>query len=137
MSWDNWGYFMPQNILEPNQVFGGEFCGGANFSEYTSQGIWGWADTQCERKAPVLCRQARECLYAAVHGRLHHSCGTCLLPCASCMSGACTVLVGCWILVQATRAPQAGGEGRLATVSATKGAQGPLVAHRCTMYAPA
>jgi hypothetical protein len=51
---------MPQNILEPNQVFGGEYCGGANFTELTSQGIWGWADTQCNKRSPIICRESRE-----------------------------------------------------------------------------
>lgn len=64
---------MPQNIIEPNQVFGSEYCGVANFTEFTSQGIWGWADTQCDRRAPVLCRQSRE-----RHGSVHGS--TCMLP---------------------------------------------------------
>lgn len=51
---------MPQNVLEPNQVFGNEYCGGANYTELTSQGIWGWADTQCNRRAPIMCRDARK-----------------------------------------------------------------------------
>lgn len=51
----HWGYFMPQNIREPNNVYGNEDCVGANLTQ-SLDGAWGWADTQCSQKWPVLCR---------------------------------------------------------------------------------
>lgn len=63
VSWDNWGYYMPQNIREPNNIFKEEFCAGANFSERNTNlkpAIWGWADTKCNAKYPIMCRKNRE-----------------------------------------------------------------------------
>lgn len=51
-----WGYYMPQNILEPNNIFGGENCVAANFSQaVAAQGVWGWADARCNLSMPYVC----------------------------------------------------------------------------------
>ncbi len=51
----HWGYFMPQNIREPNNIYGQEDCVGANLTQ-AWDGAWGWSDTQCSGKWPALCR---------------------------------------------------------------------------------
>jgi hypothetical protein len=51
----HWGYFMPQNILEPNNIYPPENCVGANLTE-SFDGAWGWADTRCSQRWPGLCR---------------------------------------------------------------------------------
>jgi hypothetical protein len=68
VSWDNWGYYMPQNIREPNNIFKEEFCGGANYSQRNTNlrpAIWGWADTKCSSKNPIMCRKNRGWLLPA------------------------------------------------------------------------
>jgi hypothetical protein len=67
-----WGYFMPQNIKEPNNLVPPELCAGANYTE-TLNGTWGWADTSCDSKAPFICKTLRErhrhpCTYLAASG---------------------------------------------------------------------
>jgi hypothetical protein len=62
VSWDNWGYYMPQNIREPNNIFRDELCGGANYSQRNTNlrpAIWGWADTKCNAQYPIMCRKNR------------------------------------------------------------------------------
>jgi hypothetical protein len=54
-TYTHWGTLMPQNKKEPNQFTGPELCAVANASQaYTL--AWGWADTSCSRRAPVLCK---------------------------------------------------------------------------------
>jgi hypothetical protein len=65
----HWGYYMPQNIIEPNDFEPHEMCVGANYTE-AYDGAWGWADTQCFRKFPALCMKAGEWPAAAGAGGL-------------------------------------------------------------------
>jgi hypothetical protein len=59
--YQNWGYYMPQNILEPNNIFPPELCVGANFSEKVNlTGNWGWADTRCNQSHPYVCKTIGE-----------------------------------------------------------------------------
>jgi hypothetical protein len=51
----HWGYFMPQNIREPNNIYLNEDCVGANLTQ-VYDGAWGWSDTQCSQRWPALCR---------------------------------------------------------------------------------
>jgi hypothetical protein len=46
---------MPQNLLEPNNIYPPENCVGANMSE-SFDGAWGWSDTRCSQRWPALCR---------------------------------------------------------------------------------
>ncbi len=55
----HWGYYMPQNILEPNNIFGAEDCGVANATQAYG-GAWGWSDTRCNASLPFICRVTRE-----------------------------------------------------------------------------
>ena len=50
---------MPQNIIEPNNIYRQEICAGANQTE-AWDGAWGWSDTKCEAKFPFMCRKNRE-----------------------------------------------------------------------------
>ena len=75
--YQNWGYFMPQNILEPNNIFGGEHCVGANSSErVAATGAWGWADMRCNLSFPFVCKTMGAQLRQLVLGA--RSCGRCL-----------------------------------------------------------
>jgi hypothetical protein len=51
---------MPQNIIDPNNMFGDEFCCGANYTEARNNS-WGWADTRCDRPSSYMCKQLGEC----------------------------------------------------------------------------
>jgi hypothetical protein len=53
--YEHWGYFMPQNILEPNNIFPPENCVGANFTEGFDD-AWAWSDTKCAAKFPYMCK---------------------------------------------------------------------------------
>lgn len=44
----------PGTHREPNNVFGGEFCAGANATE-AFEGLWGWADANCDLAFPFIC----------------------------------------------------------------------------------
>ncbi len=55
----HWGYYMPQNIIEPNNLTGLEECAVANASQ-TYGSAWGWADTRCSASLPYMCRITRE-----------------------------------------------------------------------------
>ena len=56
----HWGYYMPQNIIEPNDFIPHEHCVGANYTEAWDN-AWGWADTNCYRKFPALCMAQGAC----------------------------------------------------------------------------
>ena len=58
-TYQHWGYYMPQNIIEPNNFFGREYCVGANATERWNVS-WGWADFKCDRPSSYMCRQSRE-----------------------------------------------------------------------------
>jgi hypothetical protein len=53
--YQHWGYYMPQNIIEPNNMFGQENCGAANASQ-TYSDAWGWMDINCNIRMPFMCR---------------------------------------------------------------------------------
>ncbi len=57
--YQGWGYFMPQNIKEPNNLVPQEMCAGANYTELLN-GTWGWADTNCNSKFPYICKTLRK-----------------------------------------------------------------------------
>ena len=59
-AYDHWGYYMPQNIIEPNDFVPHENCVGANYTEAWG-GAWGWADANCFAKFPALCMTACGC----------------------------------------------------------------------------
>jgi hypothetical protein len=59
-AYSHWGYYMPQNIIEPNNIFRQENCAGANYSQAWG-GAWGWSDTKCDVAYPFMCRKNREC----------------------------------------------------------------------------
>jgi hypothetical protein len=73
-SYSHWGYYMPQNVIEPNDKFPPENCAGANYSQAWGSG-WGWADTNCSGVHPFMCKQACGCQAAAA------SVGDCLTAC--------------------------------------------------------
>ncbi len=54
----HWGYYMPQNVLEPNNLTALENCAVANASQAYG-GAWGWADTRCGASLPYMCRLTR------------------------------------------------------------------------------
>jgi hypothetical protein len=54
----------PGTHREPNNIFGGEFCAGANATE-AFMGLWGWADANCDLRFPYICEIAREWLRQA------------------------------------------------------------------------
>jgi hypothetical protein len=54
-TYQRWGYYMPQNILEPNAIFPPENCAGANFTE-GYDGVWAWSDAGCSLKFPYICK---------------------------------------------------------------------------------
>ncbi len=59
-TYNHWGYYMPQNIIEPNNLFPPELCAGANASQAYDR-AWGWADTSCATSAPFVCRRLGGC----------------------------------------------------------------------------
>jgi hypothetical protein len=53
--------FQPGDSPEPNNMFGNEFCGVANWTELVSAtGAWGWADTACKTQTISICKVLRE-----------------------------------------------------------------------------
>jgi hypothetical protein len=56
--YQGWGFFMPQNIKEPNNLMPPELCAGANYTEYLNS-TWGWADTDCQAAHPYMCKVTR------------------------------------------------------------------------------
>ncbi len=67
--YNHWGTLMPQNIIEPNNIFPPEYCGVANYSQI-EDGLWGWADTNCTAvQYPYMCKTLRES--AALHLLAH------------------------------------------------------------------
>ncbi len=58
-AYQHWGYYMPQNIIEPNNFFRDEHCGGANYTEAWNSS-WGWSDFKCNRPSSYMCRVTRE-----------------------------------------------------------------------------
>jgi hypothetical protein len=54
-TYGHWGYYMPQNILEPNNIFPPESCAGANYTQ-AYEGAWAWSDTRCSLAAPFICK---------------------------------------------------------------------------------
>jgi hypothetical protein len=52
----HWG--MDGGVLEPNNKLGLELCAVANASQTYSNG-WGWSDTLCDKKFPMMCRMIR------------------------------------------------------------------------------
>ena len=51
---------MPQNILEPNNIYPPEYCVVANYS-MTYEELWGWADTNCTAaQYPYMCKTLRK-----------------------------------------------------------------------------
>ena len=77
-AYQHWGYYMPQNIIEPNNFFGREFCCGANSTEAWSS-RWGWADFRCDRPSSFMCKQLREWLVVAACRPAEHLCAAKLL----------------------------------------------------------
>jgi hypothetical protein len=72
-AYNHWGYYMPQNVIEPNDKMPPENCAGANYTEAWG-GAWGWADTNCKVVYPFMCKRAggwwcacRTCLRVLVH----------------------------------------------------------------------
>ena len=53
----HWG--MDAGVLEPNNKQGLELCAVANASQAYSK-AWGWSDTLCDKKFPMMCRMIRE-----------------------------------------------------------------------------
>ena len=53
----HWG--LDSGVLEPNNKQGLELCAVANASQAYSNG-WGWSDTLCDKKFPMMCRMIRE-----------------------------------------------------------------------------
>jgi hypothetical protein len=68
--YNNWGVFQPGDSPEPNNQFGSEYCGVANWTELvTATGAWGWADTACKTQTISICKVLREWLqYRTVYG---------------------------------------------------------------------
>ncbi len=59
--YQGWGFFMPQNIKEPNNLMPPELCAGSNYTEFLN-GTWGWADTDCQAPYPFMCKVTRASL---------------------------------------------------------------------------
>jgi hypothetical protein len=55
--WGNWTD--DEGLPEPNNLYGGEYCGGANATERHS-GAYGWADVTCSRPGAFMCKIIRE-----------------------------------------------------------------------------
>jgi hypothetical protein len=51
--------YLPDYLKEPNNLFGMEYCAGANASEMTG-GMFGWSDERCTVRAPYMCKVTRE-----------------------------------------------------------------------------
>jgi hypothetical protein len=47
----------PGTHREPNNIAGGEDCAGANATQMF-EGLWGWADANCNLKFPYICETA-------------------------------------------------------------------------------
>jgi hypothetical protein len=58
LTYQHWGYFMPQNIKEPNNLIPPELCIGANYTE-AYRNTWAWADTNCGDAYPYICMNTR------------------------------------------------------------------------------
>jgi hypothetical protein len=44
----------PGTHREPNNISGREMCGGANATQ-AYEGLWGWADANCDLPMPYIC----------------------------------------------------------------------------------
>ena len=56
--WGNWTD--DEGLPEPNNLYGGEYCGGANATE-AYEGRYGWADVACNKRGAFICKVIREC----------------------------------------------------------------------------
>lgn len=62
-SYINWGTLVMNTsvIPEPNNQYPPEYCVVANYSMASSDGLWGWADTNCTAAMfPYICKLTRE-----------------------------------------------------------------------------
>ncbi len=57
-------------IEEPNNLFGNEYCAGANATELLLDGVFGWSDEECSRKTPFICKMlaAKDYTYTSSAG---------------------------------------------------------------------
>lgn len=56
ITYEHWGNWTDEEGLpEPNNLYGGEYCGGANATERHS-GAYGWADVTCSRPGAFMCK---------------------------------------------------------------------------------
>ncbi len=57
-------------IEEPNNLFGNEYCAGANATELLLDGVFGWSDDECSRKTPFICKMlaAKDYTYTSSAG---------------------------------------------------------------------
>jgi hypothetical protein len=55
--WGNWTG--DEGLPEPNNLYGGEYCGCANATE-AYQGLYGWADATCSTRGAFICKIVRE-----------------------------------------------------------------------------
>lgn len=53
------GIYLPDYLQEPNNLFGEEYCAGANASEMAN-GAFGWSDAHCSTVAPFMCKVTRK-----------------------------------------------------------------------------
>jgi hypothetical protein len=60
LAYQHWGNWTDdEGLPEPNNLYGGEFCGAANATERHG-GAYGWADVSCNRPGAFMCKIIRE-----------------------------------------------------------------------------
>jgi hypothetical protein len=82
--YSNWGVKKQAgkaDVQEPDNAMTAETCAVANWTERvtTPVPVWGWSDTQCNGRYPVICSVQRECCWQAA------LCACCCQP-ACCMA---------------------------------------------------
>jgi hypothetical protein len=105
--YSNWGIKKQAgkpDVQEPDNMFGSETCAVANWTQVVTSPlkVWGWSDTLCTGRYPVICTVQREWRFSWLCGAAMARLGAgCRLLMAT---GCCWLLLAtrcCWLLAAA------------------------------------
>lgn len=101
LNYEHWGNWTDDvGLPEPNNLYGGEYCGGANSTE-KHNGAYGWSDVTCSKRGAFMCKVIRKRpsgseLGAALQAIIKAGCNA--LPACAAGVGDCTTChqhIGC------------------------------------------
>ena len=49
-----------EDVYEPDNAVGTEFCAVANYTQADANLVWGWSDSDCQNEFPAICKVLRE-----------------------------------------------------------------------------